>query len=156
MENMLSVAKMFNSLYITENGVDMDEMRMHKMMYLAQRESLMYNKELLFNDDFEGRTYGPVLIGVRDEYNSDMFQSAPDDLSMESQKLVKSVYQRYNILSPWQLSTLLHSEFSWKNSREGLSADARGSSHLKEADMRLDAARELLRRENRGIYKTVD
>ncbi|MCD8015979.1 MAG: SocA family protein [Lachnospiraceae bacterium] len=148
MENMLSVAKMFNSLYRAENGVDMDEMRMHKMMYLAQRESLMYNKELLFKDDFEGWMYGPVLVGVRDEYSSGtMFQSAPDNLSAESQKLVKSVYQRYNKLSSWQLSTLSHGELSWKNSREGLSASARGSVHLKLADMRLDAARELLRRE---------
>ncbi|MCD8110979.1 MAG: DUF4065 domain-containing protein [Clostridiales bacterium] len=152
MESMLSVAKMFNSLYKAENSADMDEMRMHKMMYLAQRESLMYNKELLFDDDFDGWSYGPVLVGLRNEYSSGaLFQSAPDDLSKESQELVKSVYQRYYILSPWQLSTLLHSEFSWKNSREGLSADVHGSSHLKEADMRLDAARELLRRENRGI-----
>ncbi len=149
MENMLSVVKMFNSLYRAENDADMDQMRMHKMMYLTQRESLMYNKELLFDADFEGWMYGPVLVGVRDEYTSGtMFQSAPDNLSEESQKLVASVYQRYNKLSSWQLSTLSHGELSWKNSREGLSASAHGSVHLKLADMRLDAARELLRRKS--------
>lgn len=65
MENMLSISKMFNNLYKTENGISMKEMRMRKMMYLSQRESLMYNKAPLFDDQFEGRMYGPVLIDVK-------------------------------------------------------------------------------------------
>ena len=44
MENTLLVAKYFNGLYQDENGLDMGQMRMHKMMYLVQRESLMYDK----------------------------------------------------------------------------------------------------------------
>ena len=52
MEKTLAVAKFFNELYKSENGTDMDQMRMHKMMYLAQRESLMYNKVLLFDAEF--------------------------------------------------------------------------------------------------------
>lgn len=149
MENMLSVAKMFNNLYKAEYGTDMDQMRMHKMMYLVQRESLMYYKVPLFNDSFEGWMYGPVLVEVRNAYGTEtMFQDAPDTLSTEAQKLVKSVYRRYNKLSSWQLSTLSHGEVSWKHSREGLDANARGSVPLKLADMRLDAARELLRRKH--------
>ncbi len=147
MEDVLSVAKMFNSLYKLDTGTDMDQMRMHKMMYFAQRESLMYNKAPLFDADFEGWMYGPVLVAVRDEYRSgDMFQSVSDNLSDDARRLVDSVYRRYNKLSSWQLSTLSHGELSWKNSRNGLDASVRGSVPLKLADMRLDAARELLRR----------
>ena len=147
MENTLSVAKMFNNLYRTENGINMDQMRMHKMMYLVQRESLMYNKAPLFDAPFEGWMYGPVLVEVRNAYSTgSMFQTVSDDLSSESQQLVKSVYQRYNKLSSWQLSSLSHGEVSWKHSREGLDADARGSVLLKLFDMRLDAARDLLSR----------
>ena len=69
MEKTLAVAKFFNELYKSENGTDMDQMRMHKMMYLAQRESLMYNKVLLFDAEFHGWKYGPVLVEVRSEYN---------------------------------------------------------------------------------------
>lgn len=36
MENTLLVAKYFNGLYQDENGLDMGQMRMHKMMYLVQ------------------------------------------------------------------------------------------------------------------------
>ena len=149
MEDMLSVAKMFNCLYRAEYGIDMDQMRMHKMMYLVQRESLMYDKTSLFDAQFEGWMYGPVLVEVRNAYTmGTMFQGVSDDLSARAQELVRSVYERYNKLTSWQLSTLSHGEVSWKHSREGLKADARGSVPLKLADMRLDAARELLRRKS--------
>ena len=149
MENVLSVAKMFNTLYFSENGTNMDQMRMHKMMYFVQRESLMYNKKPLFNAPFEGWKFGPVLVEVRNEYSTgNMFKSAPDNLSTNAQELVKLVYQRYNKMSSWQLSSLSHGEFSWKHAREGLSANENGSRQLELADMKLDAARELLRRKS--------
>lgn len=54
MENTLHVAKYLNDLFKEDNGTNMDEMRMHKMLYLAQRESLMYTKEPLFKAEFKG------------------------------------------------------------------------------------------------------
>ena len=82
MEKTLAVAKFFNELYKSANGTDMDQMRMHKMMYLAQRESLMYNKELLFDAEFYGWKYGPVLVEVRSEYTTgNMFAGVLIDLS---------------------------------------------------------------------------
>lgn len=146
-EKTLHVAKMLNELFKSENGSDMDQMRMHKMMYFVQRESLMYNKEPLFDSEFQGWKYGPVLVEVRSEYaTGDMFCSVPDVLSEEAKKLVESVYQRYKNMSPWKLSSLSHGELSWKCSREGLAAEDNGTVALKLSDMRVDAARELLRR----------
>lgn len=147
MEKALSVARLFNDLFKAENGKDMDQMRMHKMMYLAQRESLMYKKEPLFASEFQGWKYGPVLVEVRNEYlTGGMFRLASETLSTEAEELVKSVYQRYKKLSSWKLSSLSHGELSWKCSREGLNAEDNGAVALKLADMRVDAARELLRR----------
>ncbi len=152
MEKTLHVAKLFNELFKAENGCDMDQMRMHKMMYLVQRESLMYNKEPLFDSEFQGWKYGPVLVEVRSEYaTGDMFHSVSDDLSEEAEKLVESVYQRYKKLSSWKLSSLSHGELSWKCSREGLAAEENGTVALKLADMRVDAARELLRRKKSEV-----
>lgn len=147
MENTLHVAKYLNDLFKADNGTDMDEMRMHKMMYLVQRESLMYTKVPLFASDFKGWKYGPVLSEVRSEYvTKDMFQSVNANLSEASKKLVNSVYKRYNKLSSWKLSSLSHGELSWKCSREGLAVGENGTVTLKLSDMRVDAARELLRR----------
>lgn len=147
MEKTLCVARRFNDLFKAENGTDMDQMRMHKMMYLAQRESLMYNKEPLFASEFQGWKYGPVLVEVRNEYlTGGMFRSASETLSAAAEELVKSVYQRYKKFSSWKLSSLSHGELSWKCSREGLDAEDNGAVSLKLADMKVDAARELLRR----------
>ena len=152
MEKTLCVAKFLNDLYRAENGTDMDQMRMHKMMYLAQRESLMYSKKPLFEGSFQGWKYGPVLVEVRGEYVSgDMFRSAAGELSKEAEDLLSSVYQRYNKLSSWKLSSLSHGELSWKCAREGLAAEDNGAAVLKMADMRVDAARELLRRKKSEV-----
>ena len=45
MEKTMCVAKALYDMYYAEKGVHMDEMKMHKLMYFSQRESLMYNKE---------------------------------------------------------------------------------------------------------------
>lgn len=147
MENTLSVAKTFNDLFKQDNGTDMDQMRMHKMMYLVQRESLMYNNEPLFTSKFQGWKFGPVLVDVRKEYvTNNMFENVTDNLSEKAKELVCTVYQRYKNMSSWKLSSLSHGELSWKCSREGLEAQDNGDVTLKLADMRVDAARELLRR----------
>ena len=54
MEKTLCVAKLFNDLFRAEYGTDMDQTRMHKMMYLVQRESLLYYKETHFAYEFQG------------------------------------------------------------------------------------------------------
>lgn len=152
MEKTLSVAKLFNDLFKQENGTDMDQMRMHKMMYLAQRESLMYDNEPLFASDFQGWKFGPVLVDVRGEYvTNNMFKNVSDNLSEETKRLVQSVYQRYRAMSSWKLSSLSHGELSWKCSRESLAAKENGTVVLKLADMRVDAARELLRRKREEV-----
>lgn len=154
MEKTLAVAKFFNELYKSENGTDMDQMRIHKMMYLAQRESLMYNKELLFDAEFHGWKYGPVLVEVRSEYiTGSMFAGVLVDLSENAKSLVKSVYQRYKDFSSWKLSSLSHGELSWKCSREGLNAEENGNVLLRLADMKVDAARELLRRKKLEAFE---
>lgn len=147
MAETLSVAKYFNDLFVAENGENMDEMRMHKMMYLAQRESLMYNNTSLFDSAFRGWKFGPVLTEVRSAYKlGTMFDYEGEYLSADDQKLVKSVFDRYKSFTSWKLSSLSHRELSWKNSRRGLAADENGDNTLKLSDMRVDAAKELLRR----------
>ena len=124
------------------------------MMYLAQRESLMYNKVLLFDAEFHGWKYGPVLVEVRSEYTTgSMFAGVLVDLSENAKSLVKSVYQRYKDFSSWKLSSLSHGELSWKCSREGLNAEENGNVLLRLADMKVDAARELLRRKKLEAFE---
>lgn len=91
-------------------------------------------------------------MDVRNEYLSKrMFSLVVDDLSEADGKLVESVYHRYKGYSSWKLSSLSHGELSWKSSREGLAVGENGTTVLKLADMRVDAARELLRRKRSEV-----
>ena len=54
MEKTMCVAKALDDMYFERYGVCMDEMKMHKLMYFSQRESLMSCNEPLFDGTFYG------------------------------------------------------------------------------------------------------
>lgn len=147
MEKTLCVAKALYDMYYDKKGVSMDEMKMHKLMYFSQRESLMYNKELLFDATFYGWKYGPVLNEVRNEYKFEsFFADVTGTVCEETMALLKRVLERYGSLSSWKLSSLSHEEFSWKKSRRGLAASENGNVKLSLEAMKVDATRELVAR----------
>lgn len=147
MENTLCVAKALYEMYYEQNGLCMDEMKMHKLMYFSQRESLMYNNEPLFDGTFYGWKYGPVLKEVRSAYkNNTLASESSETLSDSTLKLLKSVMERYGSLSSWKLSSLSHEEFSWKKARKGLEAADNGNVELSLDAMKVDSARELIDR----------
>lgn len=147
MENTLSVAKVLYNSYFERFKEPMDQMKMHKLMYFLQRESLMFTNQELFDDEFLGWKYGPVLTVVRGEYMSgNLFADVNENVSDETKKMVNSVLDRYGAVSSWKLSSLSHNEFSWKCARRGLNASDNGSAKLSVNAMRVDAATELAKR----------
>ena len=147
MEKTMCVAKALYDMYYAEKGVHMDEMKMHKLMYFSQRESLMCNKEPLFNATFYGWKFGPVLKEVRSEFRMlNPFSNVEDLVSEQTKELLKSVLVRYGSLSSWKLSSLSHEEFSWKKARVGLEASEDGNVELSLEAMKVDATKELVAR----------
>ena len=147
MEKTMCVAKALYDMYYAEKGVHMDEMKMHKLMYFSQRESLMCNKEPLFNATFYGWKFGPVLKEVRSEFRMlNPFSNVEDLVSEQTKELLKSVLVRYGSLSSWKLSSLSHEEFSWKKARVGLEAGEDGNVELSLEAMKVDATKELVAR----------
>lgn len=147
MEKTMYVAKALYDMYYERNGKLMDEMKMHKLMYFSQRESLMYNNEPLFDGTFYGWKYGPVLKEVRSAYARGTFSTnASEKVSDDTMGLLKSVLDRYGSLSSWKLSSLSHEEFSWKKARKGLGAGENGDVAMLLDAMRVDATRELMNR----------
>lgn len=147
MERTMCVAKTLYDMYYAENGAYMDEMKMHKLMYFSQRESLMYNKEPLFNATFYGWKFGPVLKEVRNEFRMlNPFSNVNGLVSEQTKELLKSVLARYGSLSSWKLSSLSHEEFSWKKSRVGLKSGEDGNVKLSLEAMKVDATKELVAR----------
>lgn len=148
MAQLLAVAKYLNSLNFSKSDCDMDQMKMHKMMYFSQRESLMIFGTPLFDGDFEAWKYGPVLTEVRSEYmTGNMFSGTYDELTGAEKELIEAVFARYDEYDAWQLSTLSHAESSWVMAREGLKMGESGRKKMSLSAMSVDATKEKLRRQ---------
>ena len=148
MAQLLAVSKYLDELHTSKHNCEMDQMKMHKMMYFSQRESLMISGSPLFDGDFEAWKYGPVLTEVRSEYmTGNMFSGRYDTLSEEEAQLVNDVFKRYDEYDAWQLSTLSHAETSWLKAREGLKMGESGRRKMRLSAISVDATREKLRRQ---------
>jgi uncharacterized phage-associated protein len=149
MTDSLVFEKEFFQEFEKRYGQRMDEMKMHKLMYFTQRESLLLHNAPAFSEEFYGWKYGPVLKSVRFSYKQcpdDPFHDVEGSLSLNDKKLIEAVLDRYGNCSSWVLSELSHGEYSWKRSRKGLSLDENGDKKLELNAMKVDAAKELSRR----------
>lgn len=59
-EKILDVAQYIYDEYKRQSGENIDEMKLRKLLYFTQRESLAITNEPLFVENFEGWKYGPV------------------------------------------------------------------------------------------------
>ena len=151
MEKTLAVAKSLYSMYGKRFHTSMDEMKMHKLMYFAQRESLMYNRTVLFDEDFYGWKYGSLLKSVRHEYLTvSRFSDVEESVSLDTEKMLRDVLERYGTVSSWKLSSLSHDEFSWKKARKGLKSSDNGNVKMSLNAMMVDATHELAVRKAQG------
>lgn len=141
MERIIDVAQYLFERYRTVSGGDtLDEMKLHKLLYLTQRESLAITDSPLFAEKFLGWKYGPVCREVRLRYSPDGM--ADDDIrpiSHEAAYIANSVIAQYGGYEAWKLSELSHRELSWRNARKGLASHQNGNKPLSLEDIRKDA-----------------
>lgn len=147
---MVSVAKAASYIfkrYMEEKGTCIDEMKLHKLLYLSQRESIIMTGEPMFDASFEAWKYGPVVVEVRDLYRKDALNETLTEAELEVYKPVFDyVFVNYADKDSWSLSILTHSETSWQNARKGLGPDDQGSNQLRLDDIRNDAEMMKMRR----------
>ncbi|MGN0373442.1 MAG: Panacea domain-containing protein [Enterocloster sp.] len=139
MDKIINVAQYVYDEYKRVTGEVIDEMKLHKLLYFAQRESLAITNTPLFEGEFEGWKYGPVCKEIRNSITPDGIIDAFEDISDESKYIINNVIQEYGSLASWKLSELSHKEHSWKNARMGLHEGENGSRKLKLEDIREDA-----------------
>lgn len=140
MKDMKQVAAYLCCRYEAEHGERLDEMKLHKLMYLAQREKLIRSDEALFAGDFHGWRYGPVLPELREDYKQDALAKELPDLG-EDQAIVDDVLAEYGDKDAWSLSRLSHGEISWKRSRVGVPPTENSDKTMPLDDIRADAER---------------
>ena len=140
MEKLKVVASYICMKYQKEYGIRIDEMKLHKILYFSQRESLIQNDCPLFENTFYGWKYGPVLKEIRKFYRDDMLNEK-NTLSASSIEVLDTVFKKYSSKDSWSLSILTHGEISWKRSRIGIPEGENGDNAMKLSDIKLDADR---------------
>ena len=139
MEKIINVAQYIFTEYRRITGEVIDEMKLHKLLYFAQRESLAITNEPLFEGEFEGWKYGPVCKEIRNSITRDGIIDYDSDISDECKYIINNIILEYGALASWKLSELSHKEISWRNSRKGILEGRNGNKKLKLDDIRKDA-----------------
>lgn len=143
----VDVANYIYVKYLREHHAKIDEMKMHKLLYFTQRESLIQTDTFMFDEVFYGWKYGPVLKEVRNLYKCNAFAENFDKvIASEQKKIIDAVYKQYSNKNSWSLSNLTHNEYSWKQSRKGLSEYDNGDVAIDSNDIRKDALLQKMQR----------
>lgn len=141
------VASYIFNRYKKEFDEKVSEMKLHKLLYFTQRESLIQKGEPMFEEEFLAWRYGPVLPEIRSCYANNLFNDMPtEDFISDNRSIFDFVFSNYAPKDAWSLSRLTHGEYSWINARGNLFPNQNGNNPLAVEDIRRDAERIKLRR----------
>lgn len=147
MIDVVKVASYIYNRYKDEMHTKIDEMKLHKLLYFSQRESIIRIGSPMFEEDFAAWKYGSVIVKVRNLYKAEELNEMPstEELAPFKESL-DFVFQNYAIKDAWTLSILTHGESSWQNARKGYSAEDHCDVLLNIEDIKKDAERMKMRR----------
>lgn len=142
MVDVKQIASYFCQHYKATFGIDMDEMKLHKMLYLSQRESIIQTGTPLFPDKFKAWCYGPVLLSIRHFYkDGSLFQLPLSDSMQQYKPIFDKVFSAYATKDSWSLSAITHGEYAWQKARIGYGAEDACNVDIETEDIFRDAER---------------
>lgn len=139
MEKILNAAQYLFDEYKKMAGETIDQMKLHKLLYFAQRESFAVTGSPLFDGEMQGWKYGPVAPEVRAYFTEDGIAAPTEEPSLEAAYILKNVLLEYGPVASWKLSKISHQEQSWLNTRKGLGPEDMGNQPLSLKDIQKDA-----------------
>lgn len=142
MKNALTIAAYIHGRYAHEFGDRIEEMKLHKLMYFAQRECLILTGKPMFDDEIQGWRFGPVVPSIHEGYANNSFNSdITNETVAEYLPVLDYVFEHYAIKDAWSLSRLSQGETCWKISRKGIPAYESSYRPIALDDIRIDANR---------------
>lgn len=140
MESVIKIASYVCDRYQKEYQERIDEMKLHKLLYLLQRESLIQTGEPMFDAVFQAWKYGPVIPEIRTLYKADKLHETLSTEAMDKYKKVFDyVFAEYAGKRSFVLSNITHGEYSWRHAREGYSKYADSTVPMLLEDIKTDA-----------------
>lgn len=140
---MVSVEKIASYIcdrYRKEFGQQIDEMKLHKLLYFMQKECLVQTNEPMFPEALHAWKYGPVMPSIRLLYKEDRLHDMPSSEEIaQYQPVFDEVFRRLAGSSSMTLVSIAHGEQSWKRVRVGYGKYESSDVLMKLEDIREDA-----------------
>lgn len=147
MIDVIKVASYIFKRYAEEMKVTIDEMKLHKLLYFAQREAFIQTGNPMFEAQFAAWKYGPVMVEIRNCYRMNSLNCLPTEEELAPYKnTLDYVFQNYATKDSWTLSMLTHGESCWQNARIGYSSDDKCDMLIETSAIAKDAERMKIRR----------
>lgn len=147
MISVIKVASYIYKRYQEEMNTSIDEMKLHKLLYFAQREAIIQTGTPMFEEQFAAWKYGPVIVEVRNCYRLESLTLLPSDEELLPYKdALDYVFLNYAPKDSWTLSLLTHGETCWQNARAGYGPDEHCDALISINDIVKDAERMKVRR----------
>lgn len=103
-------------------GEYLTQLKLQKLLYLVQRESIRKNGEAVFIEPILHWQFGPVVQCVYNaykDYDSRPIESAPStNFDEATEYLLEKVYKQFERYSASGLVTITHDKQSWKNTKQ--------------------------------------
>ncbi|HDR7517149.1 Panacea domain-containing protein [Bacillus mobilis] len=145
-KDILDIACAIKSLYekifdVSQSDNELTEMKMHKLLYFAQKIHFSNFGEWLFEEEFEGWVHGPVNREVRSEFST--LNNQDVQLSLDEEYSIREVVFLYGQKSAIELRNLSHKDNAYEVSREGLGEYDRGNTIIVKEDIIADISKEM-------------
>lgn len=142
MNSALEFAGYISGEYKKMYGTEIDQLKALKLLYFAQRESLVRDDSLLFAEPMFSFQHGPVVKEVHRAFqrNGGIDNDEGTLITDRARDILDSVLRTYAGKTSWSLSRLTHAEYSWISARRRKNSGG-GERLMTIDDMRVDARR---------------
>ena len=119
MIDIFLAAKYVSQRYRMSFRYSLDEMKLHKLLYFAQRESFVMFGQPMFDSQFEAWKYGPVMRCLRGHSwdTDENLQTVCPEISYYIPVFDK-VFELYATKNSWTLSSVSHGESCWQKAKD--------------------------------------
>lgn len=128
--------------FCKEHGDCLTNLKLQKLLYLAQGWYLAFYDEKLFEDDIEAWVHGPVVPSVYSEFKKfgGAHISVKENVAVKLNKNIEDhlidIFDYYGAYSGYQLERITQESDPFKRARKGFSADEFCNNKIKIKDMR--------------------
>ncbi len=148
------IADWFLASIDREAGDTISHLKLQKLMYYAQAWSLALNGKVLFNEDFQAWTHGPVLPSLWLMLKNFGWDSIPleairtkSDVFTEDEEILSDILNSYGDMSAKHLEELTNSETPWRKARGNLPIEVSSTQII---------SKELMREYYKKLYEETD